>query len=423
MTIDRRSLIATGAGLGLSGLAAASADAGPRDPSFVGHGGASVSLQPGTERSQTAAIQTAIDRAAETGAPVVLPPGRFVCGALTLRSGTKLVGAHGATSLIARDPEPLVNCRGVRDIRIEGLRLDGQSFAESLVRLEGCEGTVSDCRIDGARGSGIFCLDGTRVLIAFNRIENCANNGIQVWRSAPGSDGARIVSNVVTGIAAQGGGSGQNGNGINVFRAGDVLVSGNSISQCTYSAVRGNAASKLQVINNNCRELGEVAIYAEFGFEGAIIAQNVIDRAATGIAVTNFNEGGRLAIVQGNLVRRLKRRKHEPVDKRGDGIAVEADTVVSGNVIEEAEATGLSIGWGPYMRQVIATANIIRSCDVGIGVTADERAGACLVNGNMISGAKRGAIRRFDHDRLIGSELVLQETVTGRVRLSGNMAD
>ena len=44
--------------------------------------------------------------------------------------------------------------------------------------------------------------------------------------------------------------------------------------------------------------------------------------AATGIEVTNFNDGGRLATVQGNVIRELFRREAEPIDKRGVGIAV-----------------------------------------------------------------------------------------------------
>ncbi len=77
----------------------------------------------------------------------------------------------------------------------------------------------------------------------------------------------------------QGRGTGENGNGVNVFRAGSVFVSG-------YSAIRGNAASNIQ----SCQRLGQVALYAEFGFECALIA-DLIDTAATSISVTNFDEG------------------------------------------------------------------------------------------------------------------------------------
>ncbi len=121
-----------------------------------------------------------------------------------------------------------------------------------------------------------------------------------------------MAANRIERIQARAGGSGENGNGINAFRAGSVLVSGNRITDCAYSAIRGNAASNIQMIGNSCARIGEVALYAEFGFEGALIANNLVDGAASGIAVTNFNEGGRLAVVQGNIIRNLKRREAEP---------------------------------------------------------------------------------------------------------------
>ena len=36
-----------------------------------------------------------------------------------------------------------------------------------------------------------------------------------------------------------------------------------------------------------------------------VIANNIVDGAALGVSVTNFDEGGRLAVVQGNLIRNL----------------------------------------------------------------------------------------------------------------------
>ena len=46
------------------------------------------------------------------------------------------------------------------------------------------------------------------------------------------------------------GGSGQYGNAINVFRADNVIVRGNRIGRAAFSAVRGNAASNLQIAGN-----------------------------------------------------------------------------------------------------------------------------------------------------------------------------
>ncbi|WP_189595201.1 right-handed parallel beta-helix repeat-containing protein, partial [Nocardia cerradoensis] len=93
---------------------------------------------------------------------------------------------------------------------------------------------------------------------------------------------------------------GQNGNSINVYRAGNVTVSGNKIRGCAFSAVRANGAANVAISNNNCSSLGETALYIEFGFEGAVVANNIIDGAALGVVATNFNHGGRLATIHGN---------------------------------------------------------------------------------------------------------------------------
>ena len=159
---------------------------------------------------------------------------------------------------------------------------------------------------------------------------------------------------------------------------------GNRIRNAAFSAVRGNAASNIQIANNICTGLGEVAIYAEFGFEGAVIANNTIDGAAIGIAVTNFNQGGRLAVVQGNLIRNLVPKRPagtDPNDGNGIGIGVEADAAVTGNVIENAPVAGIAVGWGQYLRDVSVTGNVVRSRrhrhlgvgDAGRGLRGDRR--------------------------------------------------
>jgi uncharacterized secreted repeat protein (TIGR03808 family) len=201
-----------------------------------------------------------------------------------------------------------------------------------------------------------------------------------------------------------------------------VLVTGNRITDCAYSAVRGNSASDIQILGNSCARLGEVALYAEFAFQGALITNNLVDTAASGISVTNFNEGGRLAVVHGNILRNLFRREQEPEDKRGEGIAVEADASVIGNVIESAPTAGLVIGSGTYLRDIVATENLIRGARVGILVSASG-AGSCLIANNMISGATEGSIRAMNGaTQPIGPELIAGDVSNKRVWLSGNVA-
>ncbi|MGD9804746.1 MAG: TIGR03808 family TAT-translocated repetitive protein [Hyphomicrobiaceae bacterium] len=397
---------------------------------------------------QSSVLQAAIDQSALKGVMLQLPPGRIRVARIALREGSRVVGSP-RTVLQGAEDGPLLIGEYAHGVRLERLRIEGtgaeqQGASRALIEirasmdialddltinragrnglyLEGCSGRVRACRIAKIGAAALWAVDSLGLEIVDNVIEDCADNGILVWRSAAGDDGALVAQNRIARIGAASGGSGQNGNGVNVFRAGRVRVSGNHISDCAYSAVRGNAASDIQILGNNVARIGEVALYAEFGFEGALIAQNVVDDAAAGISVTNFNEGGRLAVIHGNLVRNLRRREAEPVDKRGEGISVEADAAVTGNTIEGAPAAGIMIGWGRHMRNVNATGNVIRKARVGVMITNDVDAGNCLVAQNLISDASDGAIRLMDHGRPMGDDLVVTPPRSSRIIISGNM--
>ena len=455
MDLNRRAMLSTGlmttglatAGLVSTGLAATAA--GPRVSDAAGEKAGAITVAP-SGNDDTASLQHAIDTAADMGAPVRLAPGEFRVGSLQLKSNTHLAGAGRQTVLSFAGGASFLTARNARAIRIEHLTVNGAGLAldartaTGLITLEDCEGftlsgldvrrgllngatlvrssgVVSDCTFREMSDAGLMSLDARGLLVTHTLVADCANNGILIWRSEPGDDGSILSLNRIERIAAKAGGSGQNGNGINVFRARGVLVSNNAIAECAYSAIRGNAAGNIQMVANSCRSIGEVALYAEFGFEGALIANNVIDGAASGIAVTNFNEGGRLAVVQGNIVRNLFRREQEPVDKRGIGISVEADAAVTGNVVESAPTAGLLLGWGAYLRDVVATGNLIRSVGVGILVSSDANAGACLISQNVISGAQDGAIRSMDHGAPQGPDLASTPQAPGRHSITGNL--
>jgi uncharacterized secreted repeat protein (TIGR03808 family) len=447
MPLDRRALL--GSGLATAGFATAAAAAGPRaqEQPTIGF----PLFAPEGDGDQTRALQTAIDRAAQRGAPLLLAPGLFRTGRLDLRPNTRLIGSARQTVLEFTGGGAFLIAREAPGVRLEGVVIDGSLLgidaAEGTglvtlincdgvalsdldvrrgllngIALTGCSGRISDCDVRDMSQAGIFSLDARGLDISHNAVMDCANNGIQVWRSTPGEDGTTVTSNRISRIATKGGGTGQNGNGVNVFRAGGVVVSANRIEDCAYSAVRGNSSDNIQMTGNSCRKIGEVALYAEFAFSGALIANNIVDHAAGGIAVTNFNDGGRLAVVQGNVIRNLFRREFEPVDKRGIGIGVEADAAVSGNVIEDAPTAGISAGWGPYLRDVAITGNLIRKAGIGIMVSSDPKAGPCLISQNMISNTKDGAIRTMDHGNAHGPDLALVAPEGGRLAISGNLA-
>jgi uncharacterized secreted repeat protein (TIGR03808 family) len=366
-----------------------------------------------------------------------------------LRPGVEITGVAGRTILVQSADGRLMSGDRADGVRLTGLGFDSNGRQllggdrRALLTLSNCanvalsdldvgpspvhgislhgaSGRLIHSRVTGAAEAGIFSIDASGLEIAHNQITDCANNGILVWRTTPGEDGTIVAANRIERIRAAAGGSGQNGNGVNIYRADSVLVTGNRITDCAYSAIRGNAASNIQMVANSCLRLGEVALYAEFGFEGALIASNIVDAAAAGIAVTNFNEGGRLAVVQGNLIRNLHRREFEPVDKRGEGISVEADASVTGNTIEDAPTAGLVIGWGRYMRDVAATANVIRNARIGIMVTRDPSAGRALIANNLISGSRDGAIRAMDEGTPVGPDLARSPTASDRITITGN---
>ena len=460
MTVDRRGLLTGGLTLGGAGLTALAGARAAGSQAVDGPAtadmrraitSAEAGLIPDAAEDQTKRLQAAIDIAAERRVALVMAPGRYRAAGLKLKPQTRLIGDGGAATLALSSNGPLLLAEAADRLHLHHIALDGgmlenDGVAGALVVLKGCRNvSISHLDLKAAAGHGIaleacsgrihlsrisvvgdaaiFALDSKGLEITDNTISDCGNNGIQVWRSADGEDASIVSRNRIEQIAARSGGSGENGNGINVFRAGSVLVEGNRIADCAYSAVRGNAASNIQILANSCQRIGEVALYAEFGFQGALIAGNLVDTAAAGISVTNFNVGGRLAVVQGNLIRNLKRREHEPVDKRGEGIAVEADASVTGNTVENAPTAGIVIGWGRYMRNVVVTGNLVRDARVGIAITSASDAGACFVTGNMISGATDGAIRAMDEGRLHGPDLAREPVATsGRVVVERNMA-
>jgi uncharacterized secreted repeat protein (TIGR03808 family) len=183
-------------------------------------------------------------------------------------------------------------------------------------------------------------------------------------------------------------------------------VRGNRISNVAYSAIRGNSASNLQILGNTCTNAGEAAVFSEFSFEGAVIANNIVDHAALGIVVANFDTGGRLATVQGNIVRNIVRRlPADPDDRSGIGIHIDADAAVNGNVVENASVIGIAAGYGPYLRDVTINANVVRGTEYGIAVSVVPGAGTAVISGNMISDAHIAAIVGMEWKKPVTGDL------------------
>ncbi len=401
--------------------------------SMYGVDAAQFGVRPGAPDDQSRALQRAIDEAARTRAPLMLAPGVYRAGGLTLPAGAQLIGVRGATRLVLTNGPSLLSAEGSDTITVSGVTFDGSRqpsppnrgllhltetknvrIADCTfdnpggngITLECCSGHVAANTITGALDNALFCIDNSGLVITANTIRQSGNGGIRVWQSVKRHDGSLIANNTIDDTAARAGGTGENGNAINVFRAANVIVRNNMIRRAAFSAIRGNAASNIQIIGNNCADLKETAMYAEFDFEGAIVADNIIDTAENGIAVTNFNNGGRLATVHGNLLRNVGvRRPDNPPEGAGVGIGVEADTAVTGNVIEDAPNAGIRAGWGPYLRNVAITGNVVRNAGYGIAVSVVRGAGDANISGNVIADARLGAIVGMEWTKAVTGDL------------------
>ena len=432
MRLPRRRFLTALTGAAAAGVAAPIAARAATASSTID--ATALGVRPNAAEDQSNSLQRAIDRAAAAGAVLNLPAGVYRAGGLQLPSFAAIAGVPGSTRIVMASGPSLFAAAGSDHVLLRGLILDGAHIPlpdrRGLVHIAQARALrIADCEIAdagrhgialeasggeitgntvGATDAAIFSLDARDLRIVGNTVRGAGNGGILVWRTNAGDDGTLIVDNRIENIANRLGGSGQYGNAINIFRAGNVTVRGNRIANAAFSAVRGNAASNVQIVGNICSGIGEVALYCEFGFEGAVIANNIVDGAAAGISVTNFNEGGHLAVVQGNLIRNLKTRRPagtDPNDGAGIGIGVEADTAVTGNVIENAPNIGIVAGFGQYLRDVTVNANVIRGADYGIAVSVAPGAGAAVIADNMISGARRAAIVGMEWNKAVTGDL------------------
>ena len=221
-------------------------------------------LVPDDGRDQTAALQAAIDTAAEKDIPLVLPPGKFIVSDLRLRAGTRHIGTARTTTLAFAGGAAFVTADKADGPVLDGLTLEGAYKAFDVSRGDGlititrckhvclvdldirnsvgnglslveCAGRINGISISSALDAGLKSLDSKGLDISGNTVTDCGNNGILVWRSHAEEDGTVISGNRISKIRNAAGGTGEYGNGINVFRAGSVLVTGNRISDCSYT--------------------------------------------------------------------------------------------------------------------------------------------------------------------------------------------
>ncbi|HEV7326417.1 MAG TPA: TIGR03808 family TAT-translocated repetitive protein [Bosea sp. (in: a-proteobacteria)] len=412
--------------------------------------GAQFGLRPGSSEDQSRALQSALVEAVKRDAPLIVAPGRYRIGNVVLPENARLIGVPGATQFIAAQAGPLLVARRIKRAAISGIVLDGLDIkagqrAGLLNTEEVLDFALSDCEFANAgsvgltlnrtagriernrfrsmRDSALFSLDSRGLSIEANTVEDCGNNGIQLWRSQTGDEQSLVRGNRINRIRNDGGGDGPNGNGISLFRAGGVLIEGNSLRDCALTFIRNNSGSAVQILGNQGRRCGETALYSEFAFEGAIIAGNLVEDCAQGANITNLDHGGRLAVFANNIIRNAQKGL-APKGKElvgGSGVHVEAEAAVTGNVIENASEVGISLGWSWAMRNLVATGNVVRRCGIGISVSLVAKERNALIANNLISEAKLGAVVGTEFGKAVTGDLTKgDDKRAAGIRVEGN---
>ena len=366
----------------------------------------------------TAAIRRAIAKAAGKGGVVFFPPGVYSVSWLEPSSASAWHGIAGASILKQRSKSPLLRLRGRNHVSFNGLVFEGRGGRDlndkGLLVVEGASGGVSfeQCHVRDALGDGLVIRDSMatvrdcvferigdfgiivnsklEVRLLFNTLREIGNNGIRIQRSRPEDTRTLVIGNSIDKVRAVSGGDGPYGNGINIFRAHNVLVEGNHITNCAFSAIRSNLGHGCRYIGNHCANSGEVMLYIELGASEAVLMGNhLTNSGSSAISITNFNRGGRLATCTGNII----------VNSGGSGIKVEADSIVQGNIIDGAP-TGIIAGFGRFVRNVNIDGNIIqdtrapekKKLQYDILITNDPKAGKVFATNNRIFDFREKAI-------------------------------
>ncbi|MEM6382589.1 MAG: TIGR03808 family TAT-translocated repetitive protein [Pseudomonadota bacterium] len=407
-------------------------------------------VRPGALDNQSVRFQEAVNAAARQGNALFVPGGDYMVSNIDLPSNLTMVGVPGQTRIRYAGDGHLFFGTAVNHLRLEGITLDGANrpladYAPALlhvstganialenvtvvgsvkhgIQFDRVQGSIDRCTVTGVLAAAIQSHDAQGLAIRDNVVSDCADNGILVYRWNKGRDGTIVTGNRIERIRSKSGGTGPFGNAINAYQADDVLIANNMIYDNDFSAVRCNGCSNAQILGNQCGESGEAAIWSEFDFRGSIVANNVMDGCASGIVVTNFMQGGRLAIVQGNLIRNMRMQSKFPTGEEayGSGIYVEADTTVTGNVIENAPYAGLRVGWGPYLRNVIISQNIIRKAQIGMRVSVVEGVEMTVIKDNIFDETPGGAIVGTRWWETVTSDLIDERRLPTPLTIEGN---
>ncbi|MEO5805993.1 TIGR03808 family TAT-translocated repetitive protein [Devosia sp.] len=432
---NRRTVLATGA-------AALALTQGVRAQSTLEASEFGVTANSGTD--QTGAMQQALDQAGISGETLLLPAGEIQVSDLTFPAIIALQGSGAGSALTTAAGGRAGVISAANSASFNNIIFGGSSggtLGGAIMEVNGSDGvsfercqftagstgltiydsavTITNCVFGDHDDAAIHSNNSRGLTITGNRIAVCGNAGIRIWRDAPGPDGSIVTANHIATVDWRAGGSGENGNGINIFRADGVIIANNHISKCAFSAIRLNTTRNSQVSGNICMNSGECAIFSEFAFSGSMIANNIVDTAASGISITNLDQDGHLAVCSGNLVRNITPGSQTNPDTIPVGIYAEADTAVTGNTVDNVPGLAIGAGYGSYLRNVLISSNVVTNADYGIGVSVVQGCGPVQVANNLVASRKADLVG-LEWTKVVSTDLAADAGKYPHVTVSGN---
>jgi putative cofactor-binding repeat protein len=80
----------------------------------------------------------------------------------------------------------------------------------------------------------------------------------------------------------------------------------------------------------------------------------------------------------------------------------------------------MQLGWGPYLRNLVVSGNIVRKARVGMRVSVVEAAGTAVISGNVLQDVNEGAILGYRWAERSTGELIEDDGGFGHLTIAGN---
>lgn len=283
-------------------------------------------------------------------------------------SGEAAAG-HGDDPVHRRGGTPL-KIENMSSVRFRGVDFDGRNLAlpdyaylrSAFIALKQTNDIVfEDRQIKNAPGVGVYVTGGNAKLTGCYIASHSGGVFSEDAQTFVHKNNITMMAN--SGVETAAGGTGENGDGVNLFRAMGVNVCDNHILNVKYSAVRCNGGGMAVIAGNHVWNAREVAIYIE-------APGRIID--PTGAVVSNNH-----------------------LDTVGAGVTAETDCVISRNIIDRAQGVGIQLGAKDAARDLCVTGNLIRGSVFGIAVSNNVIAGTpgdVIVLGDIVRGAANRAV-------------------------------